>query len=122
MKVIYVAGPFRAASSHVPGHQDMFRVQQHIMRAMELSLEIWRMGAVALCPHANSMFFTGSALDDVWLKGDLELLDRCDAIAVTSNWVESSGARAEVDYAVANNIPVLYTPKEVENYIYHGFA
>lgn len=46
MKVVYIAGPFRAASQYVPGQQDFFGVQQNIMRAMELALEVWR-GALA---------------------------------------------------------------------------
>jgi nucleoside 2-deoxyribosyltransferase len=109
MKVVYVAGPFRAASAHVPGHQDMFAVQENIMRAMALSLEVWRLGAVALCPHANTMFFTGAADDRVWLDGDLELLRRSDAVLLTADWQRSSGARHEVTVARAAGIPVCET-------------
>lgn len=109
MKVIYIAGPFRASSIFVDGAQDMFQVQRNTMDAMELALAVWRTGyAVALCPHANTMFFTGAALDRVWLDGDLELLRRCDAILLTASWEQSSGARAERDFALAHNIPVFY--------------
>jgi hypothetical protein len=99
VKVIYIAGPFRATNPD--GSPDMFRVQQHVMAAMDLALEVWRMGAVALCPHANTMFFTGAAAlaDSVWLEGDLELLRRCDALITTRNWQDSKGATAEVAFA-----------------------
>ena len=36
MKLVYVAGPFRAMSTYVQGHQDMFAVQENIMAAMKL--------------------------------------------------------------------------------------
>ena len=78
------------------------------MRAMAVALEIWRMGAVALCPHANTMFFQSAADDSVWLDGDIELLNRCDAVVMTPDWERSAGARAERDHAVAEGIPVFY--------------
>lgn len=109
MKVIYIAGPFRSASQYVPGQQDGWGIQTNVMRAMETALAVWRMGAVALCPHANTMFFQNAAPDNVWLDGDIELLKRCDAVVVTENWSKSSGAKAEVAEAIKLGIPVLYS-------------
>lgn len=108
MKVIYVAGPFRSASQYVPGHQDAWGIQSNVMRAMGLALEVWRMGAVAVCPHANTMFFQNAAQDDVWLDGDIELMRRCDAVLMTPDWERSSGARKERDIALAEGLPVFY--------------
>ena len=95
----------------------MFAVQQNVMRAMKLAVEVWRMGAVALTPHANTMFFTGAADDKVWLDGDLELLRRSDAILMTPDWQESSGARAEHGYAVQMGLPVFYNLLDVEEWL-----
>lgn len=100
-KVIYVAGPFRG-----PDH---FAIAENIRRAERLALAVWRLGAAALCPHANTAHFQDAAPDDVWLSGDLELLRRCDAMIVTDDWTRSSGARAEVDYAKERGIPVFYS-------------
>lgn len=100
MKVVYVAGPFRGPNS--------WEIEQNIRRAEALSLEVWRAGAAALCPHTNTRFFQGAAEDSVWLDGDLELLARCDAILMTPDWQRSSGARAEHDFAIGRNIPVVY--------------
>lgn len=107
MHVIYVAGPYRTYAAN--GQPDMFKVQQNIMEAMALSLEVWKRGAVAICPHSNTMFFTNAdgCADNVWLEGDLELIRRCDALLVTPRWRESSGARAEVTLARERHIPVL---------------
>ena len=106
MKVVYVAGPFRGPNS--------WEIEQNIRRAEALSLEVWRAGAAALCPHTNTRFFQGAADDSVWLDGDLELLARCDAILMTPDWQRSSGARAEYDFAKARGIPVFYGIDEVK--------
>lgn len=108
MKLIYVAGPFRAINPN--GKTNCWRVQENIMAAMSLALEIWKAGHAALCPHANTMFFQDAdgCADDVWLKGDLEMLRRCDAVLVTPDWERSSGAREEVAYAHEHSIPVFY--------------
>ena len=117
MKVIYVAGPFRAKSAYVEGQQDFWGVWQNITNAMSIALEVWRAGAVALCPHGNTFPFQNAAPDDVWLEGDLELLARCDAVIMTPDWQRSTGARAEHEFAKERGIPVLYTIDEVKTFI-----
>lgn len=101
MNVIYIAGPFRGPSA--------WAIEQNIRAAEELALEVWRLGAVALCPHCHTRFFQGAAPDDVWLKGDIEMLRRCDAVMLTSNWEQSSGARMEVEIAKSISLPVFKT-------------
>ncbi len=83
------------------------------MRAMALALQVWQLGAVALCPHANSMFFTGAAPDAVWLDGDLELLRRCDGLLLTDDWAKSRGAQAERRFALDLGMPVFASIDEV---------
>lgn len=117
MKVIYVAGPFRCTSTHVPGQQDCWGIQNNVMNAMKLALDVWRLGAAAISPHANTMFFQNAAPDHVWLDGDIAILAKCDAIIMTPNWPRSTGARAEHDYAKANNIPVFYTLEGLKRWL-----
>lgn len=107
MKLIYVAGPFRGANS--------WENENNIRRAETLSLEVWRLGAAVICPHANTRFFNGAAPDKVWLDGDIEILRRCDAIIVTPDWRKSSGARAEVEFAIEHGIPVFSSVSTVAN-------
>lgn len=47
---------------------------------------------------------------EFWREQDLEILKRCDAVAVLKlpGWQESIGVRAEIDAAIMNGIPVLY--------------
>ena len=98
MEVIYIAGPFRAKSA--------WDVEQNIRRAEELALTLWRMGYAVICPHTNTRFFTGAARDDIWLKGDIAIMLRCDAVMMVSGWERSQGAIKERALATLNDIPV----------------
>jgi len=109
MKLIYIAGPFRAANS--------WEVEQNIRRAESLSLEVWRLGAAAICPHTNTRFFSGAADDKVWLDGDIEILRRCDAVMLTPDWERSSGARAEVDVAENLGMPVFAMLSDLKDWL-----
>lgn len=109
MQVVYVAGPFRG-----PDH---FAIAENIRRAERLALEVWKAGAACICPHTNTMHFQGAAPDHVWLDGDLEILRRCDAVLVTFDWERSTGARAEVEFAIAHHIPVFYDLKSLQTWL-----
>lgn len=98
MRVIYIAGKFRGSSS--------WDMEQNVRAAETLALEVWKLGAAALCPHANTRFFHGAAPDAVWLDGDIEMLNRCDALLTVDHWTHSAGATAEVSHAVSRGIPV----------------
>lgn len=105
MKVVYIAGKFRGNSA--------WEVELNIREAEELAFRVWKAGYVALCPHTNTRFFDGALPNHVWLDGDIELLKRCDALITATNWESSSGAKAEVAFAQANNIPVVHTLTEL---------
>lgn len=107
MKVVYVAGPFRALNPD--GTWNGWQQEENIRSAERLALQVWRLGAAALCPHTNTRFFQGAADDSVWLDGDLELLRRCDAILMTPDWQRSTGAIAEHAFADSKQIPRFYT-------------
>ena len=107
MKVVYVAGPFRG--------KDAWEVEQNIRRAEALALEVWRLGCAAICPHANTRFFDRALPDETFLKGDLEILRRCDAMILTEDWERSSGARAERQYAIDHNILVFYKIQDLKH-------
>lgn len=120
MKVIYIAGPFRCASTHVPGQQDSWGIQTNVMAAMSLSLEVWRRGHAAVCPHANTMFFQNAAPDVVWLDGDIAILAKCDAVLMTPDYLRSSGARAEHEFAASQGIPILYDLAGLDKWLAEG--
>jgi hypothetical protein len=98
MKSVYIAGRFRA-----PSHWGIY---QNIRQAENWALEVWRVGAAALCPHLNTQNFQGALPDHVWLEGDLKLLAQCDAVLMIPGWEKSEGAKAEGIHARNLKIPV----------------
>lgn len=98
MLVVYVAGPFRGPNA--------WAIEQNIRRAEARALDAWRAGFAALCPHTNCRFFEGAASDDIWLRGGLALLAKCDALLVDPDEPVTRGVRAEIDYANAHGIPI----------------
>lgn len=118
MKVIYVAGPFRSANQ-TTGKSNAWGVQQNVMRAMSLALEVWKRGCAAVCPHSNTMFFQDAdgVEDRVWLDGDIELMKRCDGVLLTPDWARSSGARAEKAQADLWHLPVFRELDELDAWL-----
>jgi len=111
MKIIYIAGKYRAPCE--------WEIVQNIRTAEKAALFVWQHGAAALCPHKNTALFGGApgCHDEVWLKGDCEMLLRCDAVFAIDGWRDSNGARDEIDLARTNNIPVLFCYNEVIDYL-----
>jgi hypothetical protein len=107
--VVYVAGPYRAPSE--------WQVEVHIRNAERLALEVWALGAAAICPHKNTQRFGGAQPDGVWLRGDLAILERCDAVICTGDWERSSGARGEVEHARLRGIPVFFGVEELRGWL-----
>lgn len=100
MKTIFISGPYRAST--IRG------IQENIRRAEEWELKFILAGWAVICPHKNTALFDGLAPDDTWLKMDLELLSRCDAIFAMPGWKDSEGAKAEVKEARRLGLEVIY--------------
>lgn len=97
MKVIYIAGPFRAPTPWL--------VEQNVRRVEEWGLKVAELGAMPLMPHANTRFFNGLLTDQFWIDGTLELLKRCDACFLIPGWEKSTGARGERDWCFEHDRP-----------------
>lgn len=108
MKVVYIAGPYRATTER--------GVAENIRRAGDAALSVWKAGMVALCPHMNTAFFGGACADEVWLLGDLELMRRCDAVLLVEGWERSSGTKAEVNLAKREGTPVFERLVDLKNW------
>lgn len=100
-RVVYVAGKFRGASA--------WEVEQNVRRAETVALDVWRLGAAAVCPHTNTRYFDGAAPDAAFLEGDLEILRRCDAVILVDGWEHSAGASAEAREALRCGLPIFTT-------------
>ena len=109
MKVVYLAAPYRSPTE--------YGVHQNIQAAERVALEIWRLGAVCICPHKNTAYFGGALPDAVWLKGDFELIRRSDAVQMMDGWTHSGGAIDEKLFADDIGKPVLFSLQELEDWL-----
>lgn len=109
--IIFVSGPFRGK----PNIE--WNRQQNVRRAEAAALFVWRAGGIAICPHKNTEHFDGAADDAVFLFGDLQILERCDAILMVDGWGLSQGSCAELNFALDKNLTVLYSLAEAQAYI-----
>jgi Domain of unknown function (DUF4406) len=114
VKVVYIAGPFRA-----PTH---WGIVLNVRQAEVWALEVWKLGGVAICPHLNTANFQGALPDEAWLDGTLEMLRRCDAIFLIPGWEASAGARGEREEAERRGMAVLGTREALEAWIRSGSA
>jgi len=106
---IYIAGPFTGRTA--------WRVEQNVRRAEEAAYGAARCGGFPITPHCNSRFFFGEIGEDFWVRGYLELLECCDAVFLCAGWARSAGSRAEAERAEALGIPLLFTTKDILDFI-----
>lgn len=112
MLVCYIAGPYKA--------KDNWGIERNVRAAEELSLRVWtELGAAAVCPHANTRFFQGTAPDKLWLDGDLAILAKCDAILLVPGYQNSEGTLAEIKEAHRLNIPVFQRLEDLGYWMEH---
>jgi hypothetical protein len=96
--IVYVAGPYSAPTPQ--------GVDANIQQARQAAIALWREGHVAICPHLNTAHFEDECPGLDFVKGDLEILSRCDALVMLPGWEQSKGARRELEFATERDIPV----------------
>jgi hypothetical protein len=87
-------------------------IDNNIALARKVAIEVWERGHVALCPHLNTAHFEEDcdcSYDD-YIKGDLLLIEGCDAILMLPGWQESQGAQVEYEYAEKLGLPMYHYP------------
>jgi hypothetical protein len=109
MKMIYTAGPMSAPTA--------WEIEQNIRTAEEIALKILKMGAAVYCPQTQGRFYANEMPWEEWIKRDLEVLKRCNAIFMLPNWKDSKGAIAEFDQAARLGMKILYGLGEVAAYL-----
>lgn len=109
MKLIYIAGAIEAETA--------WARERNIRVAEARALRLIKMGAAVYCPHTQCRFYDGELPWDDWLKRDLEILSRCNAIFMLENWKDSKGAKLEYETATRWGMRVLFSTVEVFNYL-----
>ena len=97
MKLVYVAGPYRGKSRNKLINK--LQVIRNIIEARMVARDLWKQGYAVICPHSNTALFDGSVPDETVLKGDIEILSKCDLVVLIKNWYKSSGTKDEIEFA-----------------------
>lgn len=109
MRLIYVAGKYLGESD--------WETYLNIHKARVIARKLWDEGWAVICPHSNTAFFGGADernRDDPngdwqrWIKGDLEILSRCDGIFMLSGFSFSRGAVIELNRAKELGLEIYY--------------
>jgi hypothetical protein len=96
--LLYVSGKYTAGV-----------IKENIEAAEAVSVQLMRNGFDVICPHKNTSGY--EKYEDIpydqYIAMDLNILERCDAIYMMSNWQESNGAKIELKHALDKGIPVV---------------
>jgi hypothetical protein len=104
MKLVYISGPYSADTPN--------GVYENIQRARRAATRFLQAGQAFICPHLNTQFMDGLASYDQFMAVDLEILNRCDAIALMPGWDKSKGARIEAEAAASAGKEAIQVPEE----------
>jgi hypothetical protein len=100
MKIVLLSGPYAAPTDYERLH--------NIRVAEAWAQRVWSLGGACICPHRNSAHFGGLVGEEVFLRGYLEILKRCDGLALIPGWDSSTGATSEFDLAEELSIPSFF--------------
>jgi hypothetical protein len=111
MILVYIAGPFSAPTRA--------GVDANIARAVDLAVEVAKLGAFPVCPHSNTADprFEHVQPYEFWIDATMAMLRTCDAIITVDGWEKSSGARGEVAHMHARRLPVLHSVEGLARYL-----
>ena len=103
MNVVYVAYPYRADTED--------ECEKNVARAVEYARELSELGYVPYVPHLITVSLWGWDTRDEKLnreitKCDMEMLSRCDVLAVCGERI-SAGMRAEIEWCAEHDKKIL---------------
>lgn len=98
-EVVYIAGPYKAP--------DAAGIRENIETAELGGCALMREGYDVIVPHTQSRIDGHGEFDDPrWVGATMNLMERCDTVAVLPGWEHSAGTCAEIDRAIELGKPV----------------
>jgi len=100
MKLIYVAGKFRA--------RDGWDLAGNIRQAEAAAMRVALAGAVPVCVHSMFAAFDRTLTDRFWIDATMQIMRRCNAVWIydVHHLDSSEGTRGERDHADWLGMPV----------------
>lgn len=107
MKLIYIAGKL---NDDAPGYV------KHIHNMIKFAEEVRQLGYHILTPCNDIItgLIIGTYDYNDYSENNMELLSRCDGMALVPGWETSKGTVAEIKQAEKLGIPIFYTLKDLE--------
>lgn len=102
--IVYIAGPYRGP--------DREAIAANIEAARRLATHACALGWFPICPHLNTAHMETDLPhlgDAFWLRGTMELMERCDAMVLVEGWERSAGTQGEIARADELRIPIFRT-------------
>ena len=105
--IIYISGSYRG------------NTEVNILKARKQAIELWELGFTILTPHLNTQHFELDCHipENEYIKGDIEILKRCNGLFMLDNWQDSEGARKEYQVAQQEGLPIFHNLMELTNWI-----
>lgn len=108
MKIVFISGPLTTGWD---GKNREF-ILNNVQKAEAYQIALANQGVGAFCAHTHSSFHHekgGTASENYYYELDMEFLKRsADAVLAMQGWERSKGAKAEVEWAKENGLPVFY--------------
>lgn len=112
MKLIYIAGPYRAPTGW--GVENNIRAAEAVGHCLMLQVP----GVAAVIPHTMYKHMDGSLPDQHWIDATLELMRRCDGVLLWGDWQKSIGTVGEKTEAERLGLPVFTLYSEVSEWLF----
>ncbi len=108
MKIVFISGPLTTGWDG----KDREFILNNILRAEKYQIALINAGVGVFCAHTHTSMHHekgSTAPESYYYQLDMEFLKRSsDALLAMPGWEQSKGAKAEVEWAMAHNLPVFY--------------
>lgn len=110
-RLVYLAGPYTAPTRA--------GVEVNIRAAEDVGIEVARLGAFPVLPHANCARpeFSDVQPYTFWIDGTMALMFACEAVLMLPNYQQSPGACGELSAANSAGMPVFYSLDELKAWL-----
>ncbi len=110
MKIVFIAGSYFSDG-------DYEKIEENIRNAEKYLIQLANNGIGFFCPHTHTEHFErkAKAEEKFYRELDMSMLSKiADAVLAIPGWEKSNGAKAEIEWALANNLKVFY-PKSPDD-------
>jgi hypothetical protein len=109
-KLIYIAGKLNSdACGYI---KNVHAMVKHAEKVRKLGCSV----AVPCLDLIHGLICGDHGYSD-YFENNIEIMKRCDAVALVPNWKTSEGAKKEIKVAHDLNMPILYDLKEVKQFL-----